>query len=320
MKQHPVPQNIASYQFRLVGEMTLKQFLELAGGAILAYFTFLSKLPYFIKWPFVFSFAFSGFAFAFLPIEERPLDQWAVNFLKAIFSNTTYIWKKNNPPPSYFFYSQDHKQPKRDKQAQKNKQKLEEYLQSFSHQQQKMSPFDQKEEQRLEKINKLLQTTQFPRQQPKQQSQKETAPDTKEEQKEGAKPKLKPARPLTPPMMVESSKKIKQKIKPEVVAMFSDQLAIPSPPDQPNVLVGAVLDTNERILPNTIIEISNQKGETIRALKSNKLGQFFVATPLEKGTYKIELEHDDFVFDIIKLEAKDQIIPPLKIKAKSKKK
>ncbi|KKR52786.1 MAG: hypothetical protein UT88_C0021G0001, partial [Candidatus Woesebacteria bacterium GW2011_GWD2_40_19] len=32
MEQHPIPQNISSYQFRLVGDMTLKQFFQLAGG------------------------------------------------------------------------------------------------------------------------------------------------------------------------------------------------------------------------------------------------------------------------------------------------
>ena len=37
MQQHPVPQNVTQYQFRLVGDMTLKQFLELAGGMLLAY-------------------------------------------------------------------------------------------------------------------------------------------------------------------------------------------------------------------------------------------------------------------------------------------
>ena len=35
METHPVPQNISSYEFRLVGDMTLKQFLYLAGGILL---------------------------------------------------------------------------------------------------------------------------------------------------------------------------------------------------------------------------------------------------------------------------------------------
>jgi len=33
MEQHPIPQQISSYEFKLVGEMTLKQFLKAAGFA-----------------------------------------------------------------------------------------------------------------------------------------------------------------------------------------------------------------------------------------------------------------------------------------------
>ena len=36
MAQHPIPQQISSYEFKLVGEMTLKQFLKAAAGVIIA--------------------------------------------------------------------------------------------------------------------------------------------------------------------------------------------------------------------------------------------------------------------------------------------
>ena len=34
LQQHPVPQHIASYEFKLIGDMTIKQFAYLAGGII----------------------------------------------------------------------------------------------------------------------------------------------------------------------------------------------------------------------------------------------------------------------------------------------
>jgi len=53
----------------------------------------------------------------------------------------------------------------------------------------------------------------------------------------------------------------------------------------------------------------------VRALKSNKLGQFFIVTPLADGIYRIRAEHETAQFAVIKLEAKDEVIPPLKVQA-----
>lgn len=94
MQQHPVPQNIINFQFKLVGDMTLKQFGYLAGGIILGILA--SKLPYpsFFNYTLAGLFAFSGFALAFLPIEDRPLDIWVKNFVISIFSATQFVYKK----------------------------------------------------------------------------------------------------------------------------------------------------------------------------------------------------------------------------------
>ncbi|MBI3887665.1 PrgI family protein, partial [Candidatus Microgenomates bacterium] len=94
MEQHAVPQDITGFKFKLVGDMTLKQFGELAGGAAVAYIFYATNWPGVIKWPFVLFFTLFGFALAFLPIEERPLDIWIGNFVKAIYKPTLYIWKK----------------------------------------------------------------------------------------------------------------------------------------------------------------------------------------------------------------------------------
>ncbi len=94
MQQHPVPQNVINFQFKLVGDMTLKQFGYLAGGAVAAFIS--SKLPYPAVFTYVLAglFAFSGFALAFLPIEERPLDLWLKNFFFSIFSPTQFFYHK----------------------------------------------------------------------------------------------------------------------------------------------------------------------------------------------------------------------------------
>src|SRR3989338_5942844 len=95
MIEHPVPQNVTAYQFHLVGDMTLKQFLELAGGIVLAWFIWTLQIPAFIRWPFIGLSALSGFALAFMPLEERPLDQWVIAFFKAVYLPTLFNWKKS---------------------------------------------------------------------------------------------------------------------------------------------------------------------------------------------------------------------------------
>src|SRR3989344_6554335 len=96
MEQHPVPRNISSFQFHLIGDMTLKQFVYLAGGAVVVFFIIkFFPLPSIVKWPLAGIMAFGGVAFAFIPIQERPLDKWLFAFIKSINAPTQYLWQKD---------------------------------------------------------------------------------------------------------------------------------------------------------------------------------------------------------------------------------
>lgn len=94
LEQHPVPQNVTNFQFRLIGDMTLKQFGYLAGGAILAYVAYNLPLPFFFTYPLAGLFALGGIGFAFVPVEERPMDVWFLSFIKSIYSPTQYLWQR----------------------------------------------------------------------------------------------------------------------------------------------------------------------------------------------------------------------------------
>jgi len=71
MQQHPIPQNVTQYQFRLVGDMTLKQFLELAFGLVLAYLFFASNLVFIFKWPLVILSILLGAGLALVAYKDR---------------------------------------------------------------------------------------------------------------------------------------------------------------------------------------------------------------------------------------------------------
>lgn len=86
MESHPVPQNVTSFEFHLVGNMTMRQFGYLAIGLVIAYISFLlffNTLPL-LAWPLIIIPSLIGAAYAFLPIMERPLDYWTKAFIRAV--------------------------------------------------------------------------------------------------------------------------------------------------------------------------------------------------------------------------------------------
>jgi hypothetical protein len=101
MEQHPIPQNVTTFQFRLIGDMTPKQFLYLLGGAVAAFILYKLPLPIFFTLPLAITAAMMGFGFAFIPIEERPMDIWVLSFIKSIYAPTLFVWQReknlNNP-------------------------------------------------------------------------------------------------------------------------------------------------------------------------------------------------------------------------------
>lgn len=101
MENHPIPQDITGFQFKLIGKMTIKQFVYLAAGAILAWlFFFVFGLPFLIKTPLAIISFTLGAGIAFVPIDGRPMDTMIGNFIRALLSPTQFIYQKNSGAPS----------------------------------------------------------------------------------------------------------------------------------------------------------------------------------------------------------------------------
>jgi hypothetical protein len=100
MEQHPIPQNVTTFQFRLIGDMTFKQFGYLLGGGIVAIICWNLPLPIIFTLPLTVIAAMLGIGLAFVPIEERPMDVWIVSFIKSIYSPTLYVWQREKPLPA----------------------------------------------------------------------------------------------------------------------------------------------------------------------------------------------------------------------------
>lgn len=287
MEQHPIPQQISSYEFRLIGSMTLKQFFKLAGGAIVAFIFYSSHLPFLIKWPLIFGSAGFGAALAFLPVNERPLETYIIAFLKSVFSPTIYLWQKQPAQIDLLdaSFKEDQEEEEEEEPIISKAPQLKEFLASLPK-------------------KELSQTTPAPKAKtaPKPQRVKEEK-ETKKETTAAAKPEIKIDLPRPNPP--------KPTAKPEF-----GEIPMPTPPKIPNIIVGMVTDPQGKIIEDAIVEIQDAAGNPVRALRTNRLGQFRTATPLANGEYLLFTEKEGYQFDILKLKAEGKIIPPIKIKAK----
>jgi len=94
MDNHPIPQDVTGFQFRLIGNMTVKQFGYVAIGAVSAVIIYYLPLFILIKIVLIPLFILGGVALAFLPVEGRPIDIMLVNFFKALFSPNQFLYQK----------------------------------------------------------------------------------------------------------------------------------------------------------------------------------------------------------------------------------
>lgn len=387
MEQHPVPRNISSFEFHLVGDMTLRQFAYLAAGIIIAYIIYrITPLPGVIRYPLVGIVGLSGLAFAFLPIQERPLDKWLVAFIKSIYAPTQYLWEKECLIPDILIKpSLVQVRTLTPKQAEAHKdvrEKLHSYMASLP-----SSPHQVLNTREQAYINRTLSlfgtpsssagyvkpaAVPIPIIQPKQ-TVNITPP--KEKQVEPSQKATTPVAPLQPissnmvnppppnkdfvelkkqldslasekenlmkelALLKETRQKLEEKDIREVVKPVSqpevktptiktispkaavNEVGVLNIPQAPNIVIGIIKDGQKRILPNIILTIKDNKGTPLRALKTNKLGQFETATPLPNGTYLLEIEDPlkRYVFDIAQISLSGKVFQPIEITAKGEK-
>lgn len=338
MDTHPIPQNVTSFQFKLVGDMTLKQFLYLAIGVGFAYLLFVtiaSKYPL-IAWPIIILSSFLGVAFAFLPIGSRPLDHWLAAFLKAVYSPTKRVWKKNgkNYKEDPLFTSRLVMYLAGNPVSQVPAAPLAPVNQpSQASTLRQIAPLPSQEElgktvnlarQAQQLQMKIIQTERILSQM-KTESQQPNLPRADYSQQ--ANTALANLQNL-----VNQASDIKGQIKkvhePDQTktptATERVKVVIPARPKQttialttfPNVINGIINDKTGNYLEGTVAVIYDKEGLPVRALKSNKLGQFTGSTPLPNGTYTLELEKDNFNFDVLQIELSGGVLPPLVITSK----
>lgn len=437
MEQHPVPQNVTTFQFRLIGDMTIKQFGYLAGGAILAYISYKLPLPFFFTWPMTILFAVGGVGFAFVPIEERPMDIWVMAFLKNIYSPTLYVWEKSSapavqtpqpavvrtvvqpvraqsvqpmqtPPPPVSVTPQQSRtkadivgsvfSPPAPRQAplppvaapiqrqapmqqptvpmQKNAGLFGWLGSLFSFSAPATAPAvsfqsaapianpsitgarmdfslpptvtapsktpppqvaaeaQKKEAELAEKMKELkheLETTSMTETRilelQKQLTEVLAQKDKMEAEvltlrRQAANPASAPAAPTpatTAPAPAAPVSHTKQPTVKIITPEGAVRAGLPRLTTFPNVVTGITKDSDNNMLPGVLVTVKDKDGIPVRALKTNRLGQFAASTPLSNGVYFVEIEdpRGRYAFDRVQITLNGSIVPALEIIAKS---
>ncbi len=345
MEPHPIPQNVTSFQFKLVGDMTLKQFLYLAGGCTAAYVTFVffaRDFPIF-AWPFIVLSTLLGIAFAFLPYESRPLDHWVKAFLKAVYSPTKRVWQKNKltylqdplfnsrlmiflggnqptPQAAPPIYQPPPTPPPKPTQAPSlvelpSKEELQKTV-DLARQAQVLQVKIIETERTLNRIKTESQkTTPIPIDYTQQVNKMLTDLQSLVNQASAIKAQL---QSITNPADTTFSTLPLANIR-ETVKVVLPAHAKPTKltlTTFPNVINGVTKDRQNNYLEGVVAVIYDKEGLPVRALKTNKLGQFSGSTPLPNGIYTLELEKEGFSFDVLQIELTGTVLPPLAITAK----
>ncbi len=323
MEQHPIPQDVTGFQFKLIGTMTVKQFGYIAVGAIFAVISWYAPVHGFLwlaltRGVLVPIFGATGVIVAFVPIEGRPVDVMAVNFVHAILSPNQYVYIKKGRRFSFtqVRYAIPLPQNIQARQAvsamqdSKKEERLHALLAETSYKGARGS-LDQKERVFLQSITPAEAL-------PINPSSKSIPPQTQII----ASQNIATSNTASTPSISHAAKTPEQ-LQPKPVPRIHFQMpqqsakntALSLLSDTPNVIIGIVKDARGNMLPNILAEVKDKDGTPVRAFKTNPLGQFASATPLPDGEYMLELEDPkkQHAFDIITINPKGEIMQPIEI-------
>lgn len=352
MENHPIPQDITGFQFKLIGDMTIKQFAYLATGSVLAWIVFSLPIALLIKLPITSVFVLLGVGFAFFSLEGRPMDVMILNFIKTLFTPTQFVYQKASvkiETPNITI------EDKKDIVDERESSLLNSFSQLFSHPgasspepttytppqlasivqpptplQPEENPEQKAEELKLEeeKIKEELRRAKEEEEKDKGTSLSETAHEKVLELEKLLNENVSQKQALEEELMnlrrqLEESRKqvfapqapVESQTVRSVSPSMGKDVGLPIASEYPNIISGIIKDPRGNPLGNILVEVKDKEGNPVRAFKTNPLGQFTASTPLTNGIYRIEFEDSQGKnkFEVIEFEAKGDIILPIEV-------
>ena len=337
---HPIPQDITGFQFKLIGDMTVKQFAYLAAGLVLGWLIIVIPGPLLIKIPIAAVPTLTGLFFAFVPVQGRPADTMFFLFVQSIFRPNEYVFHKpknlireettfvknagpTKPQPGSTYgphitkvtsiedVSSPTPQAKSVQnlttpQAQKQEQQASQTVTNLSTQLEEAKKAEQTTSPQDNDVHRRALLLEEKLQQAmleKEALQKQLASLQQGQISQPQQPQEQRAIQPTAARV----KKIPDSVKKSI--------GVPFAPDVPNLVTGVIKDPRGNVLPGILVEIKDKDDNPVRAFKTNALGQFASATPLLNGTYTMAFEDPkkEQQFDALEISIDGNILTPLEI-------
>jgi hypothetical protein len=350
MENHPIPQDITGFQFKLIGNMTVKQFAYLGGGVLLAWIVFILPLPGIFRYPISILFAVLGISFAFVPVDGRPMDAMFGYLIKALFNPTQYIYQKDGGSLLNSTHSIP-QEPAIIPTQQQPRQAAHHTTSSQPHNapshadwshmqhppQQPLKEDDQEEDNigdekwtenkaQLQETTQAIHTAEAETNKSKSEELEKLLMETVRQKEELEKELMSLRSRLDSqkketfsPAMATVDQPVQAPKQTEnvrsVPSGMEKQIGLPSAPEAPNLITGIIKDPRGNPLPNILVEVTDVEGSPVRAFKTNGLGHFASATSLSNGKYKVSFEDPkgENKFDSVELEATGEALLPLEI-------
>lgn len=279
MEQHSIPRQITSFEFKLIGFMTLKQFLYLVIFGPLGYIVYVIFPIPLINILLGFAVAAFGVALAFVPINDRPLEVWIKNAWKRLTSPTQYIYHKHNGPISFFqnlYYVSDPHHVMAHIESQKM---LAAYLEKTK--QTTQPNVKKKQIQHFFQIPGLSQNV---------------IPPTQTQQ---ANPAVSTYNSYTSPVADSTP---------------APKLTVSRQP----FFIGSIKNNKKIPLSGILVYVKNSQNIPVRLLKTNPHGIFATFSALEKGEYTFEIKDpkNAYFFDTMKITIQESNSKPFEIFSK----
>ncbi len=312
MENHPIPQDVTGFKFKLIGSVTVKQFLYLLGFGILTTVAFVLPVNVFLKIPMMLIFAGIGISLAFIPIEGRPMDIMLANFAKTIPSENRYLYRKRGVNLSSFsVFTQIPKKQIQSQSSAVSASSPQDEKKAILLSRLRNSPFrpDEGELAILANVKSFFEDSHVPLASTAV-SLRRVPYGTRLRSQPGS---FAPARLAEAPAkragagaQSAPSAKVENKIEPE-------EKPFSTLPDVPNVILGLVHDSRGKSLQNILVEVIDSNGVPVRTFKTNAQGQFAAATQMQNGTYKVYFEDPQKTheFEVVEINLNGEIFQPL---------
>ncbi len=280
MEQHAVPRQITTFEFKLIGFLTVKQFIYLLFFGAVAALTYFAVPVKYVNVLLAAVVMGVGGIFALYRYNERELDVWIKNVVVSLLSPSQYYYMKRNVAPDFL---KDIMVFADDAMALTHidaNQKLNKYMQSKNG----LVTGDPKKQE----INVMLQQQAVPT-------------------------------PTAAPVVTDGpiSQAVDAAVQTDV-PQVQTAVAAHQTPGVVSFLSGVVHNNKKEPLPNIMVYINSEAQQVVRILKTNHHGLFATFHPLPEGSYSISPKDlgGKYFFDTMEIAVNNSPIPPIEMYSK----